>query len=220
LRKLAAGQSAQHPKAAEPVSLQALTSRIEELSALHASVMMRGFEPFQHPDLVGIVQTLSSSRVRRVGVRTDAAALANLRDAQGCIDNGVRIFEIPLLPRALDTLSQAPPMEASMRGIQGIRSAAAALGVDVFVSADIGVCTHTAAYFMETVQAAIAAGVDAIRITGEESVPVVQLVGATSTLDLAHSLATRNSVAFFGDGCENYLKGAALYEVVRQQGGR
>ena len=202
--------------AIEPVRLQSLTPRIEELAATGASVMLRGFEPFRHPDLVGIIQTLAEAKPRRIGMRTDGAALANLRDAQGCIDNGVRVFEIPFLPREMDALSQAAPMEASFAGIRGIRNASAALGVAVFVCADITTCTHAAKYFLSVVQAAIAAGVDAIRLSHNESSNepnrLVELLGGKNVLNQAHSLATQNSIVLFGDGCESYLSGARLYE--------
>ena len=215
LRSASTGQTA----ATEPVRLQALASRIEELAAADVSVMLRGFEPFQHPDLVGIIQTLAEAKPRRIGMRTDGAALANLRDAQGCIDNGVRVFEIPFLPREMDALSQTAPMEASFAGIRGIRSASAALGAAVFICADITICTHTAKYFTTTVQAAIAAGVDAIRLNCDEPKQVTELLGGETILNQAHSLATQNSLAFFGDGCEDYLGGASLYEVINETAG-
>lgn len=208
----------------EPVRLDTLAPRIEELSLTGASVMMRGYEPFRHPDLVGIVQALaasnSTSKVRRIGMRTDATALVSLRDAQGCIDNGVRVFEVPLLPREMDVLSQEAPLDARLAGIQGIRNAAANLGLDTFVCADIFVCTHTAAYFSLVVQAAIAVGVDAVRVSfdGTDSVPALEALGGISVLDSMHALATQNSLAFFGDGqnghMARYLKGAVLYRTV------
>ena len=219
LRSASTGQAA----AAEPVRLQALAPRIEELAVVGTSVMLRGFEPFQHPDLVGIIHTLVEAKPRRIGMRTDGAALANLRDAQGCIDNGVRVFEIPFLPREMDALSQTAPLEASFAGIRGIRSASAALGVAVFICADITICTHTAKYFTATVQAAIAAGVDAIRLSCDggcdEPNRLAELLGGKTVLNQAHSLATQNSVAFFGDGCEDYLGGASLYEVIAETAG-
>ena len=233
-RATSTGQTA----ASEPIRLQALTPRIEELAATGASVMLRGFEPFRHPDLVGIIQTLAmatggvsppstraetsatsattnsppTAKIRRIGMRTDGAALANLRDAQGCIDNGVRVFEIPFLPREMDALSQTVPMEASFAGIRGIRSAQAALATAVFICADIVVCAHTAKYFSGTVQAAIASGVDAIRLSCDEPNRLEELLGGKNILNQAHSLATQNSTVLFGDGCESYLRGARLYE--------
>ena len=253
LRSASTGQAA----ATEPIRLQALAPRIEELAAAGASVMLRGFEPFQHPDLVGIIQTLAmatgevplavgttensaasvttnstpTTKIRRIGMRTDGAALANLRDAQGCIDNGVRVFEIPFLPREMDALSQTAPLEASFAGIRGIRSASAALGVAVFICADITICMHTAKYFTTTVQAVIAAGVDAIRLScgggcdrghnesSNEPTDPAELLGGKTVLNQAHSLATQNSLAFFGDGCEDYLGGASLYEVINETAG-
>ena len=204
---------------AEPVRLQALTPRIEKLAAADVSVMLRGFESFQHPDLVGIIHTLVEAKPRRIGIRTDGAALANSRDAQGCIDNGVRVFEIPFLPREMDALSQTAPLEASFAGIRGIRSASAALATAVFVCADITICMHTAKYFTATVQAAIAAGVDAIRLSCDEPTDLAELLDGKTVLNQAHSLATQNSVAFFGDGCEDYLGGASLYEVIAETAG-
>jgi len=190
--------------------------------------MLCGFEPFQHPELVGIVQTLASSQVKRIAMRTDAAALANSQDAQGAVDFGVRVFEVPFLPKEMDALSQAvAPLEASFAGIAGIRSAAATLGVTTFICADISVCKHTAPYFMSTVQAAVVAGVDAIKISasqGVEAGKIATMLGGisgdngsvgdaqTSMLDKAHSMATQSSIAFFGDGCEHFLQGAVLYE--------
>ena len=219
----AAGQAA-----TEPTRLQALTPHIEELATADSasvSVMLRGFEPFQHPDLVDIIHSLTAAKFRRIGMRTDGAALANPRDAQGCIDNGVRVFEIPFLPREMDALSKTAPLEASFAGIQGIRNASAALGVVTFICADIVVCAHTAKYFNSTVQAAIATGVDAIRLNCDgicdesrgEPKQAAELLGGTTVLNQAHSLATQNSVAFFGDGCESFLEGAKLYEVIAQQ---
>ena len=222
LRSAATGQGT----AVEPVRLQALIPRIEELAGEDGiaegtgkSLMLRGFEPFQHPDLVGIIHALAEANPRRIGMRTDAAALANLRDAQGCIDNGVRVFEIPFLPREMDALSQTAPLEASFAGIRGIRSASAALGVAVFVCADITVCAHTAKYFLSMVQAAIAAGVDAIRLSCDEPARLAELLGGKTVLNQVHSLATQNSTAFFGDGCEDYLGGASLYEVINETAG-
>lgn len=201
---------------AEPVSLSALETQIQKLSTKKASVMLRGFEPFQHPELVGIVQTLASSQIRRLGMRTDAAALANPDDARGCIDFGVRVFEIPFLPREMDALSQAAPLEASLAGIAGIRNAAAVLDAKVFVCTDIYLCKHTAPYFVDTVQVAIAAGIDAIRLSiWQDTEPVSRgsLPVEPSVLNAAHAAATQSSIVFFGDGCEEHLAGATLYEV-------
>jgi len=218
-RCLRAGGMKDTPSPA-PVNLAEITPLIQQLQAAGASVMLRGFEPFRHPDVVGIIQTLAithkGTQVRRIGMRTDAAALTNPHDAQGCIDNGVRVFEVPFLPQQMDALSQAAPLEARLAGIAEIQAAAQALGKPIFTCVDVYVCKHTAPYFADTVQAALGAGVNAIRISTDQksgTVDVASLVGGRSVLDAVHAAATQNSVAFFGDGCDQYLQGAALYEI-------
>lgn|GEM_PF-1458192 len=212
--------STKQENSVEPVGLNTLLLRIEGLSSVEASVMMCGMEPFRHPSLVSIVQALAAAKVRRVGMRTDAAALANPHDAQGCVGNGVRMFEIPFLPREMDSINQGAPFDVRLAGIQGIRAAATQLGLNVFVCADIFICKHTAPYFVTVMQAAIVAGVDAIRISFAEADPasLVTLLGGDSILDSAHSLAVQNSVAFFVVGDESfagrYLQGAQLYQTI------
>jgi len=229
-RCLRAGGTKDTPLPA-PVNLAEITPRIQQLQAAGASVMMRSFEPFRHPDLVGIIQSLAGQQVmqqlaqqpaaqsrmgvRRIGMRTDASALANLHDAQGCIDNGVRVFEVPFLPQQMDALSQAASLEARLAGIAGIQTAAQALGKPIFTCVDIYVCKHTAPYFADTVQSALAAGANAIRISASQelgTVDIATLVGGRFVLDAAHASATRNSVPLFGDGCSQYMQGAVIYE--------
>lgn len=223
-RRSSAGKSPDLQTSEQLHRYESLLTRMEELSESKASVMIQGSEPFRHPDLVDIIQALAGSNIRRLGIRTEAAALVNPQDAQGCIDNGVRVFEIPLLPREMDSVVMAAPFEARIAGLRGIRSAAANLGADVFVSAHMLLCTHTAAYFPSTVQAVIAAGFDALRLGLVAAKPseLIDALGGVAALDFAQSAATQNSLAFFLDGDEaelyadRYLKAAQLYSVVAQ----
>ena len=196
-----------------PASIEVIEERVAELISVAQipSVMMDGFEPFQHPELPRIVAALKDAGVRRIGMCTDAAGLMSPHDARGCIEAGVRVFEVPLLPDALGVAAgvSAPPLQASLQGIARIREVAQHLGVFVFVSAAVPACSHSAPHFAEMVQAAINAGVDGIRV---ECASPGRLIDK-ATLSAAHDLATQAAIAFFGDGCEDYLLGTPLYTI-------
>jgi len=165
--------------------------------------MMRDFEPFKHPDLPRIVTALTGAGVRRIAARTDATALVNPADARGCIDAGIRAFEVPIpLPSAAT--------DATLRGIAQAQDSAAELGHTLFICGCIELCQHTAPRFFDMAQTALAARVDALRI----ECPDPQHYLDRRALADIHTLATQAGICLFGDGCEAFLKGAVLYEVV------
>ena len=176
------------------------------------SIMIRGSEPFMHLNLVDIIFELRRAGVARIGVRTDGGALSNPQTARGCIDAGVRVFEILVLAgdaATADRISGTQGLHAaSLRGITQVGEAATELDVHTFMVAVIPMTKSNAGQLIAATQAAIAAGAQAIRIECDD----VSLLDS-SALDIAHTLATRSSVAFFGDGCGDFIEGAALYEV-------
>ena len=158
---------------------------------------------------------IGSGGVRRLGQRADTAILVDPNDTQSCIVAGMRVFEAPFLPDVLMMTSE--PSASSLRNvlqeIAHIQEVAEQQGVSVFIAALISVSSRTAPYFLEMVQYAINAGVDAIRI---ECTAPRHLINKAS-LAAAHDAATQAGIAFFGDGCEDYLNGAQLYTVITQQ---
>jgi molybdenum cofactor biosynthesis enzyme MoaA len=199
------------PGKTESFSFPDIEARIAEVSPSPA--MMRGFEPFSHPDLVRIVSTLVRAGIKQIGMRTDGGAVSNPQAAQGCIDAGVRVFEIPILSghaEKSDRMTGTQGLhDAALRGIRQIKTFANTLKVKAFVCAVIPICSHNASHLLDIVQVALNAGVDAIRIECSDD----ELVD-TSLLDTAHTLATRSGVTLFGDGCGAYIEGASLYEVI------
>ena len=201
-----------------PAPLSDIEQRITEIvsqseEATSLSVMMTGFEPFMHPDLVQIVSALTHAGVRQIGMRTNGRALGNPQAAQGCIDAGVRVFEIPFFAGSAelsDRLSGIPGLfQTSQAGVKQVIESSSNLQVKTFVSALIPLCSHNRDELILATQTALAVGVQAIRI--QAAIP-----GRIdpAALDAAHTLATRSGVAFFGDACDAYIKGASLYEVI------
>jgi len=177
-----------------------------------ASVMMRGFEPFSHPHLVEIISKLMRAGTRQIGIRTNGAALGNPRDAQGCIETGVRVFEIPILAGTVDKSDRMSAIsglhDRAIQGIKQINASAADLKLSTFVCAVIPLCSHNANQLIGATQEALRAGAQAIRIECSDARYLDR-----DALTMSHTLATRASVAFFGDGCEKFINGAQLYEV-------
>jgi hypothetical protein len=124
---------------------------------------------------------------------------------------------VPFVPDGLAAAAgvSAPSLQASLQGIARIREVAEQLGVIIFVSAVIPVCSHTAPYFFEMAQTAISASTDVIYVESSSSQDVSRLIDGT-VIASAHSAATQAGIAFFGDGCEDYLLGTPLYSVIRQ----
>jgi molybdenum cofactor biosynthesis enzyme MoaA len=193
-----------------PHTLEEISSQIQRLDT--SAVMMDGFEPFKHPELVRIIETLSDAAVTRIGMRTNGAALQNPQNAFGCIDAGVRVFEIPIVAGESEKGDRltgiAGSHEASLQGIARIKEASKELNVATFTVAVLRLCRHNAGDILAMTRAAIRAEVDAIRLEAGQPVAFDE-----SALSEAHSAATQAGIAFFGTGCERFLEGATLYTV-------
>ncbi|MCL2492285.1 MAG: hypothetical protein FWE87_06050 [Coriobacteriia bacterium] len=195
---------------AQPLPIEEIEQRIRKIAP--DAALLCGYEPFMHPELVRIVSSMVSAGIRRIGMRTDGGALSNPQAAHGCIEAGVRVFEIPLLAgdrEKADRLSATPGLHAaSAHGIAQINAASTDLDVAVFVCALIPLCSHNASQLVEMTQAALSAGVCAIRVECTDK----DLIDH-SLIITAHALATRAGVALFGAGCDSFIEGATLYEV-------
>jgi len=196
---------------AGPMPLSEIDVHIDAIAP--ASVMMRGFEPFKHPNLVGIISQLTQSGVRQIGMRTNGGALSSPRDAQGCIEAGVRVFEVPILAGAAkksDRMSGIQGLhEAALQGVRQINASASDLNANTFVCAIVPICSHNTNQLIGITQAALSAGAQAIRIECDDLSYLDPEV-----LAVAHTIATRASVSFSGDGCDTFIDGARLYEVI------
>ena len=133
-------------------------------------------------------------------LRTDVDGLVDPRAAQECLEAGTRLFEIPFVS---ETIADVLP------GIARLQEVAERRGITIFIAALIPVTSRTARHFTAVAQEAINAGVTAIRI--ECSAPS-RLIDRAA-LSSAHDAATQAGIAFFGDGCDDYLQGARLYRV-------
>ncbi|MCL2537665.1 MAG: hypothetical protein FWE51_05270, partial [Coriobacteriia bacterium] len=71
---------------------------------------------------------------------------------------------------------------------------------------------HTAPQFEQAAQAGLAAGVDALRISFDPGLDASRIEGLPAAIAALQARATQSSMALFGDGCKEFLKGARLYE--------
>jgi len=193
-----------------PASLDDLKARITSIAP--RAMMLVGFEPFSHPDLVAIIEACTEAGIDRIGMRTHAGALGNPNNALGCISAGVRAFEVPIATGSTHTADRvtgvAGQLEATWKGIAQIKAASRELCIDTFIGVLIPLCPHTAPHLIEATGAAIRAGADAIRLASVHDYTIERQTVAT-----AHTMATRAGVALFGDGCEDCIEGAVLYRV-------
>lgn len=168
----------------QPASTEAVLARIRAAAAFDAAhpstpapgVLFTQGEPFAHPGLVSIIDCARKENFTRIGMRTDGGALSDRANAAGCISAGVRFFEIVFLsgnPARHDELSGARGLfDAMHAGITHLREFSQAEHTDLAVTAYIPLCTHNAADFAATAQAALDAGIDAIRVEAQPGAKV------------------------------------------------
>ncbi|HET6350748.1 MAG TPA: hypothetical protein VFG89_01285 [Coriobacteriia bacterium] len=156
--------------AAEPFAADELIAHIAALAASAEgdfNVVLGGFEPFRHPGLPALISACAESGARRIMLRTDAGALANPGNAEGCLAAGVRALEIELLAEGAlhDALAARVGLgAAASAGTAAFRVAAASAGVDVAVFGVLQACRHNAGELASTIAAFAQLGAAAVRI--------------------------------------------------------
>lgn len=124
----------------------------DDLDRAHAAgpaptLLLCGPEPFDHPDLHGIVTHAVRSGFPRVGLRTSGVALAQGGTASEYISAGVRFVEVEMLGGSNgshDELSGlAGSFDAALAGIAKVRAAAEAEGVRFALRGRVPICRHT-----------------------------------------------------------------------------
>lgn len=125
------------------------------------SVVLCGPEPFAHPSLPEIVAAARAAGFERIGVETDAAALAHEEVARGALMAGVRhvraiVFGVGDLGDRM--AGAAGASAASLSGIERFTNAASQARLQVAASAIVPVCRHNAEQLHLVVAAAAHAG--------------------------------------------------------------
>lgn len=201
-----------------PLSLPDIQANIENLLDSDPEngdlgVLIGGLEPFMYPQLPEVISLLVLKGFKRVALQTDGGALANPQAAAGCIASGVRTFVIQL--RGVDAsmhdrLSHAPGLFRAMeQGIAAVRQIASDQNYSVAIIMQIELCPHNHTQLGELVRAALVLGPDAIELvntTNHEFDPNI--------MALAHAASTSAGAYLFGDGCDQFLGGQRLYEIV------
>lgn len=170
--------------------------------------MFGGFEPFAHPDLVDALAQARAQKIARIGLQTDGGALSAIQNARGCVEAGVRIFEISWLGGSTsshDALTKKPGLfDAMHQGVVALHRVEQDLNVHFALIAVIRICEHNRREFHAIVQDALQCGVTALRISDP--------CGVLTELDVTtiYDLAVAQGVAVFGDGVTE-LESACLY---------
>lgn len=171
-----------------------LSAETEKLSA----VVLTGFEPFAHPGLVEVLRHPALSAVERIMLTTDGGALSSVQNVFGTLDSGVSVYEIVLRGShadSHDSYTARPGLfNAAMQGVTQLRAVSNERDQHIFVTAVIDICKHNAHEFLSIVEAALKAGVDAIRIQDSDKLIAPGFIKA------AHEMATSSSVLLFGEG--------------------
>lgn len=197
-----------------PASLQDVKNRLEQVTKLGVqapNIMFGGLEPFAYP---GLVEALAQARLWgacRIGLVTDGGALSVRDNARGCLEAGVRVFEIPLLGSSAevhDELSGASGLfNALSQGIVNIRDMAQDLGVKVFLCASVELCAHNVTELLSMAPLCAQLGFDAVRLSCSDTVSVSEV-----SIEAFDEQLTTQAIALFGKRV-SALSGAQLYTV-------
>lgn len=194
-----------------PADGAAISAQLEQffhLSEQFDGLMFGGFEPFAHPDLVGAVIQARASNARRIGLQTDGGALSVVQNARGCVDAGVRIFEISWLgasESSHDALTKKQGLFSALhKGIAALHQVEHDLGVNLAIIAVLNMCSHNQRELLAMALDAIECGITALRIEDPHATLASQDITAL------YDLATTQGVAVFGDGVFE-LESAHLY---------
>lgn len=201
-----------------PLSLPDIQANLENSLGIDThnddvGVLIGGIEPFMHPQLPEVISLLVLKGLKRVALQTDGGALANPQAAAGCMASGVRTFVIQL--RGVDApmhdrLSNAPGLFRAMeQGIAAVRQIASDQNYSVAIVMQIELCPHNYMQLGELVRTALALGPDAIELVNTTSHQF-----DSNIMTLAHAASTAAGAYLFGDGCDQFLGGQRLYEIV------
>lgn len=172
-------------------------------------VMFMGYEPFAHPELVRLLAHARGRGIRRIGLSTDGGALANISNAAGCLDAGVRLFELVVLgndAKTHDYLAGAPGLyDAMRRGVENIRTLSSARGYHIAIVALIELCQHNLDQLPLFAARCADLGVNAVRL-----VIAPQLSVDPALISALDDALTAFGIALFGDQV-SALGGVELY---------
>lgn len=173
----------------------------------HKEIMLAGFEPFAHPELVSLLQSPELVRVERLGMRTDSGALASPQNAAGVLASGVRFFEIVLLGSsalAHEGLTRRPGLfESAKSGARKLRRVAEEQGHEIFITGLAPICRHNEDDLLGLVSTFVELEVDAIRFESSRALN-------QELIDAAYEIAIPAGILLFGDSC-NHIESATLY---------
>ena len=183
----------------------------EHESEAFDGLIFDGFEPFAHPELVTVLNQARSLGARRIGLHTDGGALSSLQNAHGCVETGVRIFEISWLgatESSHDALTKKPGLFNAMHhGIAALHQIQRERGIHLALIAKLEVCEHNKRELLAMAQDAMQQEVTALRIHDPS--------GVLSQDEIAqlYDSAITQGVAVFGEGVSE-LASAQLYTLV------
>ncbi|GAV31041.1 hypothetical protein emb_1d0279 [Coriobacteriaceae bacterium EMTCatB1] len=147
---------------------------------LGPNVFLGGAEPFEHPSLPSIVAAAVDAGFERVGIETDATALARGENARGSLLAGVRHLRAVLFGVGdLGDAMAGPPgfSAAALSGIERYAEVARREGIAVAISAVVPVCKHNVDLLPVIVASAAAAGAGCVVLDAAE--PVAPAAAAT-----------------------------------------
>lgn len=199
------------PRPAPREDVESRLGRIASLEGEKPNIMFDGFEPFAYPGLVEALARARALGALRIGLVTDGGALSVRENARGCLEAGVRVFEIPLLGASAevhDKLSDAPGLfNALSQGIVNIRVIAQDLGVKVFLCASVELCEHNASELLAMAPLCAQLGFDAVKLSCSDGLQVSE-----ESIEALDQQLTTQGIALFGQRV-TALQGTSLYTV-------
>lgn len=139
------------------------------------NIMLRGAEPFAHPELPAIVAACVQAGAERIGLETSGGALSAHGNASGVLGAGVRHLRV-WMPDTDESRGDALTGRtgATRDGIAGVRAFVAAAreaAVTVAITAVVPVCRHNLEFLPSIVAGAAACGFHALRLEGGADLP-------------------------------------------------
>ena len=199
---------------AETLKTDDVMRRVGEIAklpkGLFEGVFLEGFEPFSYPALVEVLQEIRSIHVERIAMHTDGGALCRVENARGCLDMGVRVFEVSI-NGSNDSLhnriaGSSGLFEAMSTGLSQIRTVAHDANYSIALIASLKICEHNKNDFIHMISWCLERGFDAIRLnSGAEFLN-------REDIEQAHAMSTIQGVLFFGQSVSS-LNSAQLYNV-------
>lgn len=201
-------------QSAEALKTDDVMRHVSEISKLlkgsFEGVFLEGFEPFLYPALVEVLQEIRSMNVERIAMHTDGGALCRAENARGCMDMGVRVFEVSVNgsnDSLHDRIAGSPGLfEAMSTGLSQIRTVAQDAHYSIALIASLEICEHNKSDFIHMISWCLERGFDAIRLnSGAELL-------SDEEIEQAHAMSTTQGVLFFGQSVTS-LNSAQLYNV-------